>query len=608
MSDPRLVIHLCGPLRVTRTGDGAEITPSAAKVRALVVLLALTPGMRQGRAWVQDKLWSDRGTEQGQGSLRQALSELRKTLGEDRDALVARDGWIGFDPEVVAVNLDPPPGAALSGGLPDLASGLDVPDPEFEDWLRDQRLAFEDRPLPTPPAAPASAPPPQPAARRVSPSLRIGLLAALLVVGLSMLATVQWWSLSRDRPAVSESAQTSIAVMPFQALGADANRAGLAVGASEDLVTDLSRFGSLFVIAAKSSFRHAPGEITAQELGIELGVRYVLEGSIQWLGDVVRINARLIDTGTAQSVWAHRFDRPADDLLTLQNEIVRSVVGVIGPGSESHGAIRQAELARLDRLPTEDLRAYDLYLKGLIRYEEYTPAGNLAGRALFKEARTVDPGYARAYARETWTHLQDYWFRRTEDPDASLEIAEGLALRAIEADPSEALSHWSLASVRLFQRRHDQALAAYDRSVELNPNNADLIMHSGWARILAGEPEGALDLMEEAVARNPYHPGWYLWDLAFGQFALKDYPAAIETLERRNPKSPGTYRLLAQAYAMDGQDRAARRAMETYLEADPGFTLETAAHAEPYARPDDLAHHLEALRRAGFPERTGLID
>ncbi|MEM9032411.1 MAG: hypothetical protein AAGB18_07165 [Pseudomonadota bacterium] len=594
-----------------RAADGADVTPSPAKVRALVVLLALTPGLRQGRSWIQDKLWSDRGAEQGQGSLRQALTELRKALGADREILLARDGWIGFDPGAVAIDLSPPLGALDLSGVPELASGLEVADPEFEHWLRNQRLAFEDRPRPEAISIPA----PQPAPSRASflaqstnwhltTPLRVGLATVAFVIGLSMLATAQWSPIRpRSLPSATQTSQTSIAVLPFRAIDADGPRASLAEGASQDLVTDLSRFGSLFVIAAATSFRYDPETVTAQDVGIELGVRYVLEGSIQWLGEVVRVNARLIDTGTAQSVWADRFDRPAGDLLALQNEIVRSVVGVIGPGSESRGQIREAELKRLERLPTQDLEAYDHYLAGLVRYEEFSDAGNSAARTLFQKAREIDPDYARAFAREAWTHLQDYWAQRTPDPDASLAEAGKLALEAVDRDPAEALSLWALASVRLFERQHDQAIALYDKALALNPNDADLIMYAGFARAVSGEPEGALALMEEAVARNPYHPGWYLWDLGFGHFVARDYRAAIETLERRNPKSQGTYQLLAQAYAMDGRAEAAREAMETYMAKAPDFVVEDAVEGEPYAREDDLAHHLEALRRAGFPER-----
>lgn len=604
----RITIFLCGPLRVIRNADGTDLTPKSAKVRGLVVLLALTPGLRQGRAWIQDKLWSESGPEQGQASLRQALTELRKSLGPDRDVLETKDGWAGFRPDAVEIDLAPPAASHGVPGtlLPELASGLEITDPEFEDWLRDQRIAFGDPVVPEPPKQVAVTKPPgqkRPARNELPRALRIALVAAALVLGVAVYAVAQYGrQVSLAAPQIPEDAPPSVAVMPFRALDADERQTAFVDGASEDLVTDLSKFSSLFVIASHSSFRYDPEASTPHQVGADLGVRYVLSGTIQWLGDTVRVNARLMETETARNVWSDRFDRPVDDFLALQNDIVRQIVGVIGPGADSLSGIRNAELKRLERLPTRDLKAYDHYLYGLVRYEEFTEEGRIAAREAFRKARTLDPGYARAYARETWTHLSDYWGGRTETPDATLAKAEELAISALKADPTEARAHWALASVLLFQKRHSEAMTSYQRAIELNPNDADLHMHYAWAKIMAGEPEGALPSLEKAMDHNPFYPGWYLWDLGLAHFVARDYDASIDVLEARTPKTTGTYRLLAQSYAMAGQDAKARDAMQNVMASTPHFAVEVAKATEPYGREADLAHHLEALRRAGFPE------
>jgi TolB-like protein/Flp pilus assembly protein TadD len=628
-------VRLAGQLRVIRC-DGTDVTPRSVKAQALLALLGAAPGARRSRAWLQDKLWSDRGPEQAAASLRQVLAELRRCFGECRDCLIADAGWVGLDLRRVTVQIDPERADfGLAGEPPEFAEGLDVRDPEFEDWIRDQRLAYAERVAPRatperePPTADANGGAGRSEARDFAPTergvaafaqmarprkLALVAVAGILLVFLAGFAAVRLWSGLRlpdvpvaDRSA-AQSAMPSIAVQKFHSFGGGPDQEALVLGVTRDIITDLSKFVGLFVIAADTSFRfvdlYQPGAHAATGA---IPVRYVLSGSVQRLGDQgqFRVNVQLVETEMGRLVWAERLDRPANDLLKLQNEIVRRVVDVIGPVSAGQGWLRQAELDRLARIPTENLQAYHHYLNGVMQSESGTPAGNLQARASFKRATELDPDYSRAYAMATWTYLNEVWHGTTEEPDTLLAEAEALAARALEADPREAYAHWALGAVRLFQRRHDESLAAYRRAVELNPNGQDLLMYFGWALTYAGRPDEGIAIMQQAIDRNPYHPGWYLFDVAWGHFVARRYPDAVAALERRNPKTPGTHKLLALCYAMLGREADATREMTIVLKGKPDFTIKREALLEPFAREEDLQHYVGALRAAGVPEGAG---
>ena len=237
-------------------------------------------------------------------------------------------------------------------------------------------------------------------------------------------------------------------------------------------------------------------------------------------------------------------------------------------------------------------------------YERFTPADNLLARQSFARAVELDPGYARALAMATWTHLSEFWAGRAASPEAALAQAEALAERALEADPGEPYAHWARGAVLLFQRRHEQSIAAYRRAVELNPNGADLLVYLGWALTYAGRPDEGIVFMQQAIERNPYHPGWYYLDLGLGHFVAGRYQDAIDALERRIPKSIGTRQLLALSYAMLGRTEDAAREMQIVLAAEPQLTVEGAMAVEPFARDEDRRRYADALRAAGVPERA----
>ena len=323
---PAIVISVAGPLRVTRN-DGSPIAPRSAKAQGLLVLVASAPGLRRSRAWLQDKLWSDRGPDQAAASMRQTLADIRRAWGGCRDCLVADAGWIGLDPDKVGVQIAPRrEDLELSGEPPEFAEGLDVRDPEFEDWIRDQRSAYAERfSVRRSPAEATDAPagvarkepgdsasadhstrPASPTEAGRGPRRGFGrvpttAIAGAVVLLVSIGVAVVWVPSGPTLPAAGSaplrsSAMPSVAVLPFDSLGGDPSQQALVTGITRDVVTDLSRFGSLFVVAADTSLKLA--QIAAPRPGSDdpVVVRYALTGSVQWLGDDVRVNTQLIET------------------------------------------------------------------------------------------------------------------------------------------------------------------------------------------------------------------------------------------------------------------------------------------------------------------------
>lgn len=409
-------------------------------------------------------------------------------------------------------------------------------------------------------------------------------------------------AIGRSPLETSASNTPSIAILPFNFTEDNEQKRAFVEAVARDIVTDLAQFSTLFVFAAHTTFNYSKSESAPKNIGATLGARYVLSGDLQWHGETVRVNAQVFETKTSKVVWAKRLERPASEMFALQSEIVDSVVNVISPLGTHAGRLRSVELERVAQIPIQDLQAYDYHLKGIVLYETFNRDSNTNARAEFDKAVEADPTFGKAHAYASWTHLQDVWNNWTLTKVASLELAEKRAERAIEIDPHDPYGHGALGAVRLFQRQHELALEAYGRAIQFNPNNTDLLMHFGMALTYAGQADKAIKYQESAIARNPHHPGWYLWDQAFAHFVSHRYEVAAEILERRSPKTMGTYEILALSYAMLGQDEKAKAAAKMVLNTEPDLTLSTRAETEPFMRKDDLDHYLEAMRKAGFPD------
>ncbi len=406
-----------------------------------------------------------------------------------------------------------------------------------------------------------------------------------------------------DIPAVpSRTGLPSIAVQPFEIAGSDAKQQAFAAAIARDLVTDLSNFSTLLVFAADTTFAYAEQGVPIQEMAQELDTRYILSGDIRWQGDLVLVNAQLYSADSSAIVWAKRFEAQSEDLLPLQNEVVTSVVRIMGPADGALSTLRAAELTRIQRLPTESLTAYDHFLKGLVLFESYREEETKHSIDAFDTAVEIDPMYGRAHAYAGWAHLQHFRNNWGTDPQLSLSLADQRAQKAIEIDPHDPYGYWTLAAVRLYQRRHDLSISAYKQAIELNPNNAEMLVHLGWALTYAGEPDKGIEFIESAIEINPRYPGWYLWDYAFAHLMAGRYRAAADVLETRTPKTTGTHIILAMAYAMLDETERSEAALALVLQADPQQSISRAARSEPFLKDSDLNHYLEMMQKAGFPQ------
>jgi TolB-like protein/DNA-binding SARP family transcriptional activator/Tfp pilus assembly protein PilF len=401
-----------------------------------------------------------------------------------------------------------------------------------------------------------------------------------------------------DLPAAS-----SIAVLPFENLSEDPAQAHFADGITNDIITDLSKFSSLFVIAASSSSRYQDRTVEVQDVARDLGVRYVLEGSVQRANRTLRINASLIDATTGRHVWGERYERPIEDLFAAQKEITRTIVGMVGSG---WGELQRAELERLARFPTKDLQAYELYLRGMTYNQRKTKENNSLAREMFEKAIQADPNYARAMAECSMTHLIDIFRQWADSWDDSLQRAEELAWRAIEIDSSEPWGFVTLGLVHQLKGRNDRALPLFETAHALNPNDYDVREALGYAMAWSGSAERAVELLEQAQRLDPYHVEEPR-ALGVAYFFAHRYEKALAMINAvvRQEHTPGYWSFKAAAHAQLGQLDEARAAVAEALKLDPDLTPE-GEHERRLALGLDPAyaeHLTEALRKAGLPER-----
>jgi TolB-like protein/DNA-binding winged helix-turn-helix (wHTH) protein/cytochrome c-type biogenesis protein CcmH/NrfG len=398
-------------------------------------------------------------------------------------------------------------------------------------------------------SAPGTQDLPSPALRRSLFNPRFLWLAGVLLVA-GTLGAVWYLSLPIPRTQPLPSTQElplpdkpSIAVMPFTNMSGDPEQEYFSDGLTDDLITDLSCLSQLFVIARYSVFTYKGKAVKVQEVSKELGVRYVLEGSVQKAAEQVRVNAQLVDATTGRHVWAERYDRPFKDIFALQDEIIQKIVTTLKLQVTLH------EQGRLVRKTTDNVEAYDYYLRGAESYFRYTKEANAQARQLWEKALALDPRYAEAYAWLGITYFMEWSWRWSQDPQA-LERALALAQRALALDGSLPVVHWLLGRVYAGKQQYDQAIVESERAIALDPNLADNYGMQAELLNAAGRPAEALRAAEQALHLNPHYPGYllqlgsaYRWT---GRYA--DAIAVFKQLLVRNPNFLAAYSVLASSY------------------------------------------------------------
>jgi len=432
---------------------------------------------------------------------------------------------------------------------------------------------------------------------------------SLTVLGVALLAVVVTFGIflmsdNRDayKPKTLVKNFPSIAVLPFDNLDENQEHQQFSDGLTNDIITDLSKYSGLFVVAATSTFYYKDKPTKITQIAQELSVRYVLEGSVQWSDRDLRINAQLIDAQSGHHIWAEKYDRKQEEIFAIQNDISNKIVSVIGPAGYADGALRQAELRKIETKPTRNFTAYEFFLKAIGQYEKFSMDGIHAARELLLKAVALDNNYSKAFAKLTWTHLLDAWNGWTPNPEQSIAQAKKMAEKALSSNPIESYAHQAMGGVLLFQRQHQQAISYLRKAVELNPNNADHLMYLGYTLTYAGYPDEAMQKINEAVSRNPYHPGWYYWDIAWAHFAAKRYDVALRELEKRTSKSNYTYLMLAILYSKTGKVSKSADMISEFSEREPMYSIAIAKKQQPFKHEKDRDHYLQALREVGVPE------
>jgi adenylate cyclase len=397
-------------------------------------------------------------------------------------------------------------------------------------------------------------------------------------------------------PAVPH--KPSIAVLPFTNMSGDAEQEYFSDGISEDLITDLSKISGLFIIARNSTFAYKGRSVKVQEIGRDLGVRFVLEGSIRKAGNRVRITAQLIDAGSGGHLWAERFDRELTDIFATQDEVVEKIVAALAVN------LTQGEAQRLRRRGTASVEAYETWLRARELLSRSTREAIAQAKAMYRRAIEIDPNFAAPHAGLSLATISDYVSDWAADPEEALDEAERWARRALELDDQEPVSHMALGNVMLWRRNHDGALAEFGRMIALDPNFAQGHSATGLALMYAGRAAEALEAFAIAKRLDPHSPSIVLHFLAQANFSLGRYEAAAEHLHERIARTPATdssRMLLAACYGHRGRVDEARAAWAGLMKVNPDFSLAQRARVLPYKEPRDFQRIAEGLAKAGLP-------
>jgi TolB-like protein len=405
-----------------------------------------------------------------------------------------------------------------------------------------------------------------------------------------------------QRPILALPDKPSIAVLPFQNLSADPEQEYFADGVVEDITMALSLFRWLFVIARNSSFTYKGRAVDVKQVGRELGVRYVLEGSVRKAGNRIRIAGQLIDAETGAHLWAGRFEGALEDMFDLQDHVTSSVVGAIAP------KLQREEIKRARRKPTENLDAYDYYLRGLASARRWTKDENAEALQLFRKAIELDPGLACAYGMAAWCCVRRKALGWMNERGQESEEAVRMARKAVQLggeDPvALCMGGYALAFVA---EEFDDAAAFMDRGLAVNPNTAQAWTLSAWLRIWRGEPDLALEHVARAMRLSPLDPNMFGMHggMAYAHFLAGRYDMASSCAEeatRDNPAFLLAICISAASNALAGRLEPAQRAMSRALTCDPNLQASNLRDLAPFRRAADFTAFTNGLLKAGLPE------
>ena len=446
----------------------------------------------------------------------------------------------------------------------------------------------------------------------VWPRTAIIALVVLAVVACSLAI----WNFYVRRPSIETASvekmafplpeKPSIAVLPFDNLSGDPKQDYFSDGITESIITTLSNLSNLFVIARNSTFTYKGKPVKVQQVAQELGVRYVLEGSVQRSVDQVRITAQLNDALKGHHLWAEKYDRKIGEIFALQDDITERVAMAL------EVKLTEGEQARIRRRHTDNPEAYEYFLRGLEIGRRFTKEDNAQARRLYEKAIALDPNYAHAWQEIGRLHYRDARFGWTDTPAQSLKLAEEFAHKTLAMDDSDAVAYATLSLVYMTRRQLEKAVTYGEKALALAPNFADVGVMIALPFLYSGRPDEAAELVKKAMRLSPYYPDWYLPVLGHAYRLTGQYKEAIDALERwrdrANPRSELPYLMLAFTYVEAGREEDANKAVVEILKRKPKASIEVYAKSKffAYKDPAEIKRALKSLRKAGLPESSPL--
>ena len=352
------------------------------------------------------------------------------------------------------------------------------------------------------------------------------------------------------------------------------------------------------MIARNSTFTYKGKAVDVKQVGRELGVRYVLEGSVRKAGNRVRVTGQLIDAADGAHIWADRFDRDLTDIFAVQDELTQEIISALKV------KLTPEKKDRLVRKGTLDVEGYNLFLRGREHAFLHTRSGNIEARNLLERAVTINADFAAAHAFIAFTHVNDYINGWADLPEHSLQTGLEIAERAVQLDEEEPQAHFVVAVALLWRREHDRALAEVQRCVAIAPNFAEGHLVIAHILIYSGNAAAAINKIDAYMQLDPLYKDISLYFLAEARISLGQFDEAVAALKQRldrNPNSETSYALLASCYGHLGKIAEARAAWAEVMKIAPDFSIERRRRILPFKNPDVFEHRIEGMRKAGIP-------
>jgi adenylate cyclase len=447
--------------------------------------------------------------------------------------------------------------------------------------------------------------------KKVEPRRGLKVALAVVTVLLLMVGGLLIWRTafppvqvaSLEKMAFPLPDRPSIAVLPFDNLSEDPKQEYFSDGLTEEIISALSRVPKLFVIARNSTFTYKGKPVKVQQVSEELGVRYVLEGSVRKSGDKIRVTAQLIDALNGSHLWAERYDRNLSDIFSLQDEITKQIITAM------QVKLTEGEQFRAAARGTNNLEAYLKCLQSKEYLLKLNPESNALGKQLAEEAIALDPEYAFAYRELSAAHMMDVWFRSSKSPKESMAKAMELVKKAIALDDAFAEAHGWLGFLYSMTKQYDKGIAQAEKAVALNPNSADSHYRLGKTLSLASRWEESIPEYKKALRLNPIPPNMYLWSLGQSHWGTGQYEEAIpwgEKAVRQEPNSLLARVWMAVIYVSSGREEEARAEAAEVLRINPKFSVKKYEKRATFRKKADNERFIDALRKAGLPNKPPL--